>query len=272
MVGELLVLFNTLMNVLLLKFTGAVTGVQVKWHKLWLAAFCSALVAVIVQLPLLALLLSFICLVGIAFSWRPVTFVVQGGWLLIGTLIVGGFLTMLQPFVMRGSSTLVLFFLLASGVVVVVSKGWQRKLLSAIQQDYVVPCELVLGEVQLVVRAYIDTGNECTEPLSGQPVHFIDFYKVKTDLPATFCEGLLAWRLEEPTNLTMFPKNLLSRIRFVRVATVHNQSQLVLAFRVDYLRVDKQCYTEHYVVFTQNEVSFPQQAEIILHVCILLTK
>lgn len=272
MAGELLVLFNTLVNVLLLKFTGAVTGFYVKQYKLWLAALCSALVGVMVQGSLLALLLSFVCLVGIAFSWRPRAFIVQGSWLLVSTLIVGGFLTMLQPFIVDEPFTLALFFLLASGVLIVVSKGWQHKLLATAQQDYVVGCELVMGCLQLHVRAYIDTGNECKEPLSGQPVHFIDFHEVASRLPATFCEGLRTWRVEQPTNLTMFPEEHLSRIRFVQVATVHQKPQLVLAFRVDDLRIDSQHYMGHYVVFTQNEASFPQQAEMILQVCILLTK
>ena len=274
MVGELLVLFNTIMNVLLLKFTIVITGFHVKSSRLWCSAFCSALLTTILPPSFWSISIGFLCLLGIAFSWRLSTLFVQGSWLMIGTLLVGGFLTMLQPFFFRQSPQLALgvFIVLAGCLLLVTSKGWQRKLLSTVQEAYVTTCELTIGEMRFFVRAYIDTGNECREPLSGAPVHFLSFLDVKEQLPENFCSALQQWQASEPTNLTMFPEEMRLLIRFVRVVTVHNEPQLVLAFRVSQLVVDEHDYTGHYVVFTQNEAPFPQQAEMILHVCILLTK
>lgn len=274
MVGELLLLFNTVINALLLKFTITITGFHVKRSRLWCSAFCSALITTILPPSFWSMGLGFVCLVGIAFSWQLSTLFVQGSWLMIGTLLVGGFLTMLQPLLFRQSPVLMLgvFIFLAGCLLLVTTKGWQQKLLNTVQETYVTTCELTVGEMRLFVRAYIDTGNECREPLSKAPVHFLSFLDVKEQLPASFQFALQQWQVTEQANLTMFPEEMRLLIRFVRVATVHNEPQLVLAFRISQLVVDGQVYTEHYVVFTQNEAPFPQQAEMILHVCILLTK
>lgn len=274
MIGELLVVFNTMMNVLLLKFTVVITGLRVSRGRLWLSAFCSALLTVIFPPTFWSLIISFICLLGIAFSWRWSTLVIQGSWLLVGTLLVGGFLTLLQPLFFRQSSTLVLILLifLASCLLFIVSKGWQRKLLGAAQQAYMTTCEFLVDEMKLSVRAYIDTGNECREPLSGAPVHFLSFQSVRERMPEDFCLALQQWQASDPTNLTMFSQTTRRLIRFVRVATIQNEPQLVLAFRATQLVVDGCEYAGHYIVFTQNEAPFPQQADLILHVCILLTK
>ncbi|MER1984673.1 MAG: sigma-E processing peptidase SpoIIGA [Solibacillus sp.] len=267
-------MFNTMMNVLLVKFTVTVTGFHVKASKLWLSAFCSALITTIFPLSFWSISIGFLCLLGIAFSWQLSTLFVQASWLMIATLLVGGFLTMLQPLFFQQSSVLAFtcFVLVASCLLLVTSKGWQQRLLSTVQQAYVTTCELAIDDMRLTVQAYIDTGNECREPLSRAPVHFLSLLDVVEQLPASFCVALQQWQSAEPTNLTMFSETIRPFIRFVRVVTVHNEPQLVLGFRVSQLMVDKRAYTGHYVVFTQNEAPFPQQSDMILHVCILLTK
>lgn len=262
------------MNVLLLKFTVIVTSFHIKTWRLWLSAFCSALLTTIIPPSFWSVSMGFLCLLGIAFSWQLSTLFVQASWLMIATLLVGGFLTMLQPFLFQQSSVLAFtcFVLLASCFVLVTSRGWQQKLLSTVQQAYVTTCELAIDDMRLTVQAYIDTGNECREPISRAPVHFLSLQEVEEQLPASFYIALQQWQSAEPTNLTMFSETIRLCIRFVRVVTVHNEPQLVLGFRLSQLMVDQRAYTGHYVVFTQNEAPFPQQADMILHVCILLTK
>lgn len=273
MAGELIVLFNSVMNVLLLKFTIAVTGIQVRARWLWLSACCSAVVTAIFSPSLWSSVVSFCCLLAV-FPWRLSTLFVQGSWLMIGTLLAGGFLTMLQPMFKQQdfAMSLLLFVFLTIGLLFTVWQGHQQRLLASMQQAYVTTCEFMLDQEQLVLCAYIDTGNECREPLSLAPVHFVAFQQVKDQLSKPFCAALGQWRTSEPTNLTMFSASVVPLIRFVRIRTVQQESQLVLAFRLSQLTVDGRHYTGHYVVFTQNEAPFPQQTEMILHVCILLTK
>lgn len=274
MAGELLILYNTLFNMMLLSFTKMMTGVVLTRRRMIVSAFVSAVVTVAFPASLLTAVISFVCLLGIAFSFRLSVLILHGGWLVIGTLLVGGFLTALQPLLLGQSIVIygVLCCSLALCLVVAVHKGWQKKLIHLAQQAYIVSCDLTIGDSRFQLQSYIDTGNECTEPLSRAPVHFLSFPAVEQQLPSELRQALLAWQVHESYDLTMFPESLVSTIRFVPIRTVHKQKLLVPAFRMKHFAVDGRDYDGHYVVFTQNEAPFPQQVDMILHVSILTNK
>lgn len=89
MIGELIVLFNFFFNIILLRFTQAVTRYPIKTWRLISSAFCSALIAVVFYESIVMTIFSFIVLIGIAFSFRWSSFYVQGSWLMMGTLLAG---------------------------------------------------------------------------------------------------------------------------------------------------------------------------------------
>lgn len=62
-----------------------------------------------------------------------------------------------------------------------------------IQSSFVVDCELLLFQQSFSLRGFIDTGNECIEPMSGKPVHFLSYNAVAKTLPEDFHKALLEW-------------------------------------------------------------------------------
>lgn len=165
------------------------------------------------------------------------------------------------------------FFLLCASISFLSLYGlhskWKSINLSKVQESYVVQCILeFLGE-RISLKGFIDTGNQCIEPISGKAVHFISFKEVEEYLPIEFKEGLLKWSEKDPYNLSMFPKEVQSKIRMVFLATVQQESSKVLAFRFNKMlvsgKIEKELI-EQYIVFTKNNAKFPQKAQIILNV------
>lgn len=270
MYAEWILLMNYLMNLVLLKFAATLTNTIIPIWRLQLAAFCSAMIVVFFFGNIVMMFASFIVLVGIAFSFKWKIFYEHSKWIVIGTLLAGGLLTAIQPLLL--ASPFFVYIFLCFGIVcislTVVRKGWFQKLQQIAQSRYVTLCKVELFENELELLTYIDTGNECIEPLSQAPVHFISFKAVQSMLPPDFHQCLLAWNEKEPYTLTMFSKELQKRIRIVPITTVQQGKVLVPAFRATITTQNKK-YANHYVVFTKNDARFPQNAQMIAHVFVL---
>ncbi|HWL27161.1 MAG TPA: sigma-E processing peptidase SpoIIGA [Ureibacillus sp.] len=274
MIGELLVLYNTLFNYFLLKFTQEITGLYVKRSRLILSAFCSGLIASILHHSLLGAVLSFVILIGVAFSFRIQSLIKQGTVLFIATFFLGGLLTSLLPFLLKQSDFL--FFIFCTSIAFIslsaIHQKWRSMKKENIQHSFVVQCELMLLQNSYHLRGFIDTGNECVEPMSQKPVHFLSYNAVSTNLPSDFHEALLRWDEKNPYQLGMFPPAVYPKIRILTLSTVQKEKSTVLAFRFDRLKIsgttNKEIYDE-YVVFTRNDAKYPQDAQMILHVLAL---
>ncbi|MEG0470987.1 MAG: sigma-E processing peptidase SpoIIGA [Solibacillus sp.] len=273
MIGELIVLFNFFFNIILLRFTQAVTKYPIKTWRLISAAFFSALIAVVFYGSVIMTIVSFIVLIGIAFSFRWNSFFVQGSWLMMGTLLAGGLLSAVQPYLLKHSIFAYILFCLgiACSSLFLMKRSWFNKLQQVVQQQYVTNCEVELFDQTLRLLTYIDTGNECLEPLSRAPVHFISFKAVHEQLEPTFKASLEKWSEHEPLALEMFSKELRKGIRIVPLTTVQKGSVLVPAFRTQ-IKINEQKEKNHYVVFTKNDARFPQKAQMIAHVSVLTSR
>ena len=143
---------------------------------------------------------------------------------------------------------------------------------SKIQHSFVVNCELELFKKTYSLKGFIDTGNECIEPLSGKPVHFLSYKAVSEELPTDFQQALNEWDNQNPYELKMFPSYVYPKIRVLSLSTVQQERYTVLGFRFDKLvinaEVPKEIY-EQYVVFTKHDARYPQDAQMILHVLAL---
>lgn len=271
MYAEWLFILNVLLNIALLRFTQAVTHVKLSTRRLIVSSGCSAIVVVLFYGNTWVVLLSFVLLIGIAFSFHWRSFFVQGSWLLGATLFAGGLILVIQQFLWSLSNFvyIVVCVCIVCSSFFVLNKGWHTKIIQAVQTKFVTHCEIELADETLSLQVYIDTGNECVEPLSQSPVHFISFKAVEKSLPESFRESLLQWNEQEPLNLEMFSPKLRKLLRVVPISTVQNRSVLVPAFRVT-LSMHEKIYQNHYVVFTKNDARFPQNAQMIAHVVVLI--
>lgn len=274
MIGELLVLYNTLFNYFLLKFTQEMTGLYVKRSRLILSAFCSGLVASIFYDSFIGAIVSFVLLIGLAFSFRIQTLLKQGTVLLIASFFLGGILTSLLPYLFNQSD--ITFFILCISVTVfsltMIHSKWRKMMQEKVQDSFVVQCALELFGQTYHLKGYVDTGNECVEPLSGKPVHFLSFKAVAKHLPKDFHEALLKWDEKNPYELSMFPTIINTKVRILKLFTVQQENATALAFRFDRLTIKNSATKElfeQYIVFTKNDAKYPQDAQMILNVSAL---
>lgn len=137
-----------------------------------------------------------------------------------------------------------------------------------LEQSYVVDCIIHFLGKTYNLKGFIDTGNQCIEPISGKPVHFLSYKAIHEQLPEHLKEALLLWNEQNPYELSMFSSELKSKIRIVVLSTVQKETSKVLAFRMEQLLIpsmNKQ-FNEHYIVLTKNDGKFPQNSKIILNV------
>lgn len=269
MYGEWLVLINMLYNLAILKFAAKVTGVHVKNMRLLMSSLCSSLIAVIGGQTLMITLWSFIVLIGIAFRFKIRSFQKQGPIVLTATVIVGGLLTALQPYLKNLSVIhfILICFLLAVGNLFAFYKQWGFVKLERFSGQFVYETTLKIFGETIPLSAFVDTGNQCIEPLSGKPVHFVSYTAIRPNMPVSIKKSLVEWQEEDPYNVSMFSPDHQRLIRFIHVNTVQQQS-VVLGFRFDEWHIvgeSSRVKTNEYIVFTKKAKNFPHSTAAILH-------
>ncbi len=269
MYGEWLVLINTLFNLAILTFTARVTGVLVKNSRLLMSSFCSSLVAVIGGQMLWTTVLSFILLIGIAFRFKIRSFQKQGPIVLTATIVIGGLLTALQPFLKNLSAThfIMICFVLAVLNLVAFYKQWGVVKLERLSGQFVFETTLKIFGSLIPLSAFVDTGNQAIEPLSGKPVHFVSYTALSPHLPADFRKSLVEWQETDPYNVSMFSEDYQRYIRFIHINTVQQQT-VVLGFRFDEWLIKGeplQVKSNEYIVLTKKAKNFPHSTAAILH-------
>ncbi|WP_369380757.1 sigma-E processing peptidase SpoIIGA [Lysinibacillus fusiformis] len=269
MYGEWLVLINTLFNLAILTFTARVTGVLVKNSRLLMSSFCSSLVAVIGGQMLWTTVLSFILLIGIAFRFKIRSFQKQGPIVLTATIVIGGLLTALQPFLKNLSAThfIMICFVLAVLNLVAFYKQWGVVKLERLSGQFVFETTLKIFGSLIPLSAFVDTGNQAIEPLSGKPVHFVSYTALSPHLPADFRKSLVEWQETDPYNVSMFSEDYQRYIRFIHINTVQQQT-VVLGFRFDEWLIKgepSQVKSNEYIVLTKKAKNFPHSTAAILH-------
>lgn len=269
MYGEWLVLINTLYNLAILTFAAKVTGVHVKKSRLLMSSICSSLIAVVGGQTLLVTFLSFLALIGIGFRFKLRSFQKQGPIVLTATVIVGGLLTALQPYLKNLSVIhfILICFLLAVGNLIAFYKQWGFVKLERFSGQFVYETTLKIFGETIPLSAFVDTGNQCIEPLSGKPVHFVSYTALRPNIPISIKKALTEWQETDPYNVSMFSPDYQRIIRFIHVNTVQQQT-IVLGFRFDewHIKGDpSQVKTNEYIVFTKKAKNFPHSTAAILH-------
>ena len=64
---------------------------------------------------------------------------------------------------------------------------------------------LSIWDAEVEVDVFIDSGNGCTEPLSGSPVHFVSLKVLEKHIPEDLMKPLLAWNPQGTPSMSEFP-------------------------------------------------------------------
>jgi stage II sporulation protein GA (sporulation sigma-E factor processing peptidase) len=268
MYGELIVGVNMLFNYAILSFANKVGNVQAARGRLLFAAFAGALPVVIFSSSATAVFFSFICMTVCAFGKNFGLWKKSAVMVLIGAVFAGGLLTAFQYRINLFSSSL---NVLTYAVVAYVSlyfmkKKWLDVRTARHVSELRVSSVLNIWGAEVEIDVFVDSGNGCTEPLSGAPVHFVSFKVLERHIPKDLLKSLLAWDSNGVPSMSGFPDTYHKQIRLIRLATIQGQSWAV-GFRFDrWVIGDGNSLQPGYIVITKNDRRYPDGAEAILHV------
>jgi stage II sporulation protein GA (sporulation sigma-E factor processing peptidase) len=268
MYGEIIIGVNMLFNYAILSFANKVGNVQATRRRLLLASFVGALPVTIFPSSSIAVVLSFIgmtfCAYGKAFEpWRK-----SATMVLIGAVFAGGLLT---AFHFRIQTVSTSFNVLAYAVVAYVAlyfmnKKWLDVRTARSVSELKSSSVLRLWGKDIPLAVFVDSGNGCTEPLSGEPVHFVALKAVEAYLPTDLKESLLAWDSQNVTSLATFPDRHQKTLRLIRLITIQGRSWAVgLKFERWTIGTGNPLQPG-YIVLTKNDRRYPDGAQAILHV------
>lgn len=249
MTGEWLLLINTSYNAILLLFASQLTHTKLPIWRIGLVALLSSIIGLWLFPSVLSPILSFLVLL-VAF---PYTRKKHAVLLFVGSLCIGGLLTVLQAYVSNGYSMHGIWLLLAVLVLLYVGRVYRLRWQLA-QQQLIVSCELTIDAQIFQLEGFIDTGNTCIEPISALPVHFVAMPSVAGKLS----ESLITMIQKKQ------PDKALGIFRKIYLSTVHGE-QPILAMRIDTLKIDEQLYQGHYIAFIEKQPTFGRAVDVILH-------
>ncbi len=249
-----LMLYNLLMNGLLLAVAAYLLRERTKWWRLLAGAGFGSVYLIAFFIPglraLTTVLVKLICpipMVWIAFPRRsPIELLRLCGTFYLVSMATGGvslgfyFLLRTNPWWNRSWATLrgvpswlplagaIALFFLMRWFVMVTRPHWRR-----IGHEYLV--RFTLAGQAVTVRALMDTGNELKDPISGRPVMIVDFRQLPMlPIPPAYSGSdqevcCLAEQLAETP--------LADRIHLLPYRTVGRGSGLILAIRPDHLAI-----------------------------------
>ncbi|EPD52874.1 sigma-E processing peptidase SpoIIGA [Paenisporosarcina sp. HGH0030] len=276
MYAEVLISINTLINFSLLSFSNKMGSFHQKSWRLWLSAFIGGVSVVLFGGSFLSIVATFVVMTTIAFGMNRTNWILAATNTLIGALFAGGLLTVIQPLLANASWYVVL---MVAGSVLVFSlmgvrKNWFRVNLTALKDSYVGQVTIRLFQQEFQLTSYSDTGNQCIEPLSGNPVHFISAEKMKSYLPMDLWQYLYDFEGSSSENFKDVPLPFRSQLRLIRLQTVQNESTWAIGIKVDHIRLKtkiEQSLAPCYIVLTKNSKHFPRQTDVILHASTLFS-
>lgn len=268
MYGELIVGINMLFNYAILSFANKMGNVQAARRRLLLASFIGALPVTFFPSSVIAVVVAFIgmtvCAFGKAFEpWKK-----SATMVLIGAVFAGGLLTAFHFRIQTASSSV---NILASAVVAYVAlyfmkKKWLDVRTARHVSELKSSSVLRMWGMDIPIDVFIDSGNSCTEPLSGAPVHFVSLKAVETQMPEDLKEVLLAWDPQGTPSLAAFPDSYQKSMRLIRLMTVQGRSWAV-GLKFDQWSIGESTTLQPgYIVLTKNDRRYPDGAGAIMHV------
>ena len=151
----------------------------------------------------------------------------QLSMVLVGALFAGGMLTAFQYRIhtFNGWITVLTYAIIAYASLYYMRKKWLDVRIARHVSELSATSNLQIWGATIQMDVFVDTGNGCTEPLSGAPVHFVSLKAVEEFIPqgfkrTTYCHGI---RSSSPT-LSHFPAIYQKDMRLVRLQTVQGQS------------------------------------------------
>ncbi|MFD1204070.1 MULTISPECIES: sigma-E processing peptidase SpoIIGA [Sporosarcina] len=271
MYGEIIVGINMVFNFAILLFANKICHAQASRGRLLFASFVGALPVTLFSSSFIILFFTFIGMTGIAFgktieTWKKTSVIV-----LIGAMFAGGLLTFFINKVTFQDDLFSVFIYASIAYVslLFLKVKWLDVRKARHLSSYRVSTTLSIWQQEFAVEGFIDTGNSCTEPLTGYPVHFVSYRVVEPYMPEELKGPLQAFDPKGIPDLRSFPETSQKQLRLVKLQTVSGSSWVV-GFKFDCWKIDSGDKLQSgYIVLTEQDRRYPEGAEAILHVSAL---
>ena len=229
MYGELIIGLNMLFNFVILSFANKVVSAGATRGRLIIASLLGAIPVTFFSSSLIAILVSFLCMTIYAFGFRQEQWKNSAVMVLIGAVVAGGLLTVLQNQISTpsGSISILLYAAIAYISLYLMKQKWLDVRTVRRVSELTADSTLCIWNEKIQLSVFVDSGNSCTEPLSGAPVHFVSFRLLEDFIPTDLKESLLSWDPQGPSTLTEFPEEFLRSIRLIKLMTVQGNSWAV---------------------------------------------
>ncbi|WP_262172868.1 sigma-E processing peptidase SpoIIGA [Saccharococcus sp. Marseille-Q5394] len=267
MYGELIIGINMVFNYVILSFANRMVKAQATRLRLLLASLAGAFPVVLFPDSWIAIFVAFGVMIVCAFGISITSLGNPAVIVLVGALFAGGALTVfMDKFMFSDSkSTVFISALLAYVLLYLLKTKWLDVRMARQLSSYSVESVLSIWNETISIPSFIDTGNRCTEPLSGEPVHFVSFKSVERFMPEELKGPLLTWKTEDMPQLSIFPKKFQKSLRLIRLQTVQGASWAV-GFKFDRWVVGEGSELQvGYIVFTKQDNRYPEGAGAIMH-------
>lgn len=273
MYGELIIGLNMLFNYVILSFANKVVNGKSTYGRLILASFVGAIPVTLFPTSSIAVIVSFFGMTILAFGKTFEPWKNSAVMVLIGAVIAGGLLTAFQYRIQipKGNISVLIYVVVAYVALYYMKKKWLDVRTARRISEMTAESTLCIWGERIPVSVFVDSGNSCTEPLSGAPVHFVSLAVLDDYIPADLKESLLLWNPLGSASLSNFPNTYLKGIRLVRLQTVQGSSWAVGMKFEDWIIEGGDVLEQGYIVLTEEDRRYPDGAGAILHVSALET-
>ncbi|WP_172369764.1 sigma-E processing peptidase SpoIIGA [Sporosarcina jiandibaonis] len=273
MYGELIIGLNMLFNFVILSFANKVVSAGATRGRLIIASLLGAIPVTFFPSSVIAILISFICMTICAFGIGQEQWKNSAVMVLIGAVVAGGLLTVLQNQITTpsGSISILLYAVIAYISLYLMKKKWLDVRTVRRVSELIADSTLYIWNEKIQISVFVDSGNSCTEPLSGAPVHFVSFRLLEDVIPEELKKSLLSWDPQGPSTLTQFPEEFLRNIRLIKLMTVQGHSWAV-GIKFEKWTIEGGNELEQgYIVLTKEDRRYPNGTGAILHVSAMET-
>lgn len=273
MYAEMIIGLNMLFNFAILSFAKKIGNVQVKHRRLLFASFIGALPVTVFPTSLVAVIVSFFVMTCAAFGTVFSLWKKSAALVLIGAVFAGGLLTAFQYRMETpsGTVTVLIYAVIAYGALYLMKNKWLAVRTAQHVTALMARSTMSIWGSEIPIKVIVDSGNSCTEPLSGAPVHFITLATLEPFIPIELKDALYSWDANGSPSLKNFPELYLKDIRLIRLHTVQGRSWAV-GFKYENWRIEGGGNLEQgYFVVTKENRRYPEGADAILHVSAMET-
>ena len=263
--GEILIIFNTILNVIIVHFVGQVCRMELRKWIIYLAALFSSIIAILLLPSIWSIILSYFVLLIPFASQRHF---LKGAIILwITVFFVGGMLSFIQQTIQLSISHAVILIIASLSLYSInrFIRNWRADRLA---MKFVRQAKVQFLNMDVSLQGYIDSGNHCEEVFSGKPVHFIIYRTVEQKMQADVKIAIAQWSEHNYEDLSMFPVALQKQIRLVPFKTISSK-QMMLVFPCTIQLDGQEGVHNHYVALTNQTTLFPASSSMLLHVSML---